>query len=70
MNIRLSAQNSQKVDEQIELNHGNKHIITVETTGDLKKAFEYTAMREIETQEVRLENIIPKIKISLSNFLI
>lgn len=50
MNIRLSEQNSQKVDTQVELKlkHGNKHIMTVETTGDLKKALEYTAMREIE----------------------
>jgi copper(I)-binding protein len=50
MNIRLSAQNSQKVDTKVELKlkHGNKHIMTVETTGDLKKALEYTAMREVE----------------------
>jgi copper(I)-binding protein len=50
MNIRLSAQNSQKVDTEAEivLKHGNKHIMTVETTGDLKKALEYTAMREVE----------------------
>lgn len=50
MNIRLSAQNSQKVNTEIELKlkHGNKHIMTVETTGDLKKALEYTAMREVK----------------------
>jgi len=50
MNIRLSAQNSQKVNTEAEivLKHGNKHIMTVETTGDLKKALEYTAMREVE----------------------
>lgn len=50
MNLRLSAQNSQKVDTEAELilKHGNKHLMTVETTGDLKKALEYTAMREVE----------------------
>ncbi len=50
MNIRLSAQNSQKVDTDIELKlkHGNKHVMTVDTTGDLKKALEYTVMREVE----------------------
>jgi copper(I)-binding protein len=50
MHIRLSAQNSQKVDKKVELKlkHGNKHIMTVETTGDLKKALEYTVMREVE----------------------
>ena len=50
MNIRLSAQNSQKVDTDVELKlkHGNKHVMTVDTTGDLKKALEYTVMREVE----------------------
>lgn len=50
MNLRLSAQNSQKVETDVELKlkHGNKHIMTVETTGDLKKALEYTAMREVK----------------------
>jgi len=50
MNIRLSAQNSQKVDTDVELKlkHGNKHVMTVDITGDLKKALEYTVMREVE----------------------
>ncbi len=50
MNLRLSAQNSQKVDTdaELKLKHGNKHIMTVETTEDLKKSLEYTAMREVE----------------------
>jgi argininosuccinate synthase len=50
MNLRLSAQNSQKVDTDVELKlkHGNKHVMTVDTTGDLKKALEYTVMREVK----------------------
>lgn len=50
MNIRLSAQNSQKVNTEAELKlkHGNKHIMTVNTTGDLKKALEYVTIRETE----------------------
>ena len=63
MNIRLSAQNSQKVNTEAELKlkHGNKHIMTVETTGDLKKALEYTAMRE--TKGLTLEKVYNAVKL-------
>ncbi|WP_414837072.1 hypothetical protein [Candidatus Nanohalococcus occultus] len=38
MNLRLSAQNSQKVDEDVQLvfKHGNKQIKSVEQPSDLK----------------------------------
>lgn len=49
-NLRLSAQDSQKVDEDVELvfKHGNKHISSVKKVSDLKDVIEYTAMRDVE----------------------
>lgn len=63
MNLRLSAQNSQKVDKgtELKLKHGNKHIMTIETTGDLKKALEYTTIREVK--EFTLEKAYNAVKL-------
>jgi hypothetical protein len=49
-NLRLSAQDSQKVAESVELvfKHGNKHISDVKEVSDLKDVIEYTAIREVE----------------------
>jgi len=53
-NLRLSAQNSQKVDEDIQLvfKHGNKHIMDVDDISSLKKVIEYTVIREVEGFEL------------------
>lgn len=50
MNLRLSAQDSQKVGTEVELKfkHGNKHILTVDDVDSLKKAIRYTLMRDVE----------------------
>lgn len=47
MNLRLSAQNSQKVSEDVQLvfKHGNKQIKSVEEPSDLKWVIKYTLMR-------------------------
>ncbi|MFB6242081.1 MAG: hypothetical protein ABEJ36_04765 [Candidatus Nanosalina sp.] len=49
-NLRLSSQDSQKVDEDVELvsKHGNKHISDVADVQALKNVLKYTAMREVE----------------------
>ncbi len=48
--LRLSAQDSQRVDtvEELILKHGNKHIMSIEDTEDLRKAIKYTALRDVE----------------------
>jgi len=53
-NLRLSAQNSQKTNEDVQLvlKHGNKHIMDVEDVSSLKKAITYTAMRPVEGLEL------------------
>ncbi|WEL19510.1 hypothetical protein SVXNc_0490 [Candidatus Nanohalococcus occultus] len=50
MNLRLSAQNSQKVDEDVQLvfKHGNKQIKSVEQPSDLKYIIKYTLLRDID----------------------
>ena len=49
-NLRLSAQDSQKVDEEVELvfKHGNKIISDVKEVSDLKDALKYTAIRDVD----------------------
>jgi hypothetical protein len=49
-NLRLSSQDSQKVDEDVELvfKHGNKHISGVKDVSDLKDALNYAAIREVD----------------------
>ncbi|QKQ98273.1 hypothetical protein GKQ38_01930 [Candidatus Nanohaloarchaea archaeon] len=49
-NLRLSAQNSQKVDEEVELvfKHGNKHVRTVDDIATLKKVIQFTANQKVE----------------------
>lgn len=49
-NLRLSAQDSQKVDEDVELvfKHGNKHISSIKKASDLKDVIEFTALRDVE----------------------
>lgn len=49
-NLRLSAQNSQKVDQEVELvfKHGNKHVRTVDDVATLKKVIEFTANQEVQ----------------------
>jgi hypothetical protein len=48
-NLRLSAQDSQRVDEDVELvfKHGNKIVSQVKEVSDLKDVIKYTAMREV-----------------------
>lgn len=49
-NLRLSSQDSQKVEEDVELvfKHGNKHISDVADVSALKNVLKYTAMRDVE----------------------
>lgn len=49
-NLRLSAQDSQKVDEGVELvfKHGNKHISDVKEVSDLKDVLKYTIIRDVD----------------------
>lgn len=49
-NLRLSAQDSQKVDEDVQLvfKHGNKHISDVTDSSSLRDALKYTAIRDVE----------------------
>lgn len=49
-NLRLSSQDSQKVDEDIQLvfKHGNKHVSDVADVEALKNVLKYTAMRDVE----------------------
>ena len=49
-NLRLAAQDSQRVDEDVELvfKHGNKIVSQVKEVLDLKDVIKYTAMREVE----------------------
>lgn len=50
MNLRLSAQNSQKVGEDVQLvfKHGNKQIKSVEEPSDLKFVMKYTLLRSVD----------------------
>lgn len=50
MNLRLSAQNSQKVGEDVQLvfKHGNNQIRSIEDSGDIKYIIEYTLLRSVE----------------------
>ncbi|MFT4892477.1 MAG: hypothetical protein ACI8Z7_000252 [Candidatus Nanohaloarchaea archaeon] len=50
MNLRLSAQKSQKVDESAQLvfKHGNKQLRSVEESSDLKYIIKYTLIREVD----------------------
>lgn len=50
MNLRLSAQNSQKVGEDIQLvyKYGNKQIRSTDDSGDIKYIIEYTLLRSVE----------------------
>ena len=50
MNLRLSAQNSQKVNEDAQLvfKHGNKQIRSIDDSGDIKYIIEYTLLRSVE----------------------
>ena len=49
-NLRLSAQDSQRVDEDVELvfKHGNKIVSQVKDVSDLKDVINYAAIREVE----------------------
>jgi len=49
-NLRLSAQDSQRVEEDIELvlKHGNKIISHVKDVSDLKEVIEYVAIRDVD----------------------
>ncbi len=49
-NLRLSAQDSQRVEEDVELvfKHGNKIVSHVKDVSDLKEVIEYLAIREVE----------------------
>jgi len=49
-NLRLSAQDSQRVEEDVELvfKHGNKIISHVKDVSDLKEVIEYVAIREVD----------------------
>ena len=50
MNLRLSAQNSQKVNEEVQLvfKHGNKQVKKIEEIQDIRYIFKYTLMRSVE----------------------
>ncbi|WEL23337.1 hypothetical protein [Candidatus Nanohalovita haloferacivicina] len=50
MNLRLSAQDSQKVDEEVELvfKHGNKHVRTVNDISTLKQVIKFTAEHNVK----------------------
>lgn len=49
-NLRLSAQNSQKVDKQVEIvfKHGNRHVRTVNDISTLKHVIKFTAEQKVE----------------------
>jgi hypothetical protein len=50
MNLRLSAQKSQKVDESVQLvfKHGNKQLRNVEESSDLRYIIKYTLIRDVD----------------------
>lgn len=50
MNLRLTAQDSQKSGEKVQLvfKHGNKHVRTVDDISTLKQVIKFTAERQIE----------------------
>lgn len=50
MNLRLSAQNSQKVNEDVQLvfKHGNKQIRSIDEIEDIRYIIKYTLIREVE----------------------
>lgn len=49
-NLRLSAQDCQKVDRDFELvfKHGSRHISDVTDSSSLRKVLEYTVKRDVE----------------------
>ncbi|WP_414837270.1 hypothetical protein ACK3SF_03310 [Candidatus Nanosalina sp. VS9-1] len=49
-NLRLTAQDSQKVDSDVELvfKHGNKHVSDIENVSDLKDVIEFASRRPVE----------------------
>lgn len=63
MNLRLSAQESQKVGEDVQLvfKHGNKQIRNVEESSDIKYIIEYTLIREVE--EFSMETAVEAIEL-------
>ena len=50
MNLRLSAQDSQKVNEEVQLvfKHGNKQIRSIEKASDLRYIIKYTLIRSVD----------------------
>ena len=50
MNLRLSAQDSQKVGEDVQLvfKHGNKQIRSIEKSSDIRYIIKYTLLREVD----------------------
>lgn len=50
MNLRLSAQDSQKVSEDVQLvfKHGNKQIKSIEKAVDIRYIIKYTLLRSVD----------------------
>ena len=49
-NLRITSQNSQRVDGDVELvfKHGNKHVADIKDVGKLKDVIKFTSMRPVE----------------------
>lgn len=63
MNLRLSAQNSQKVNEDVQLvfKHGNKQIKAIKKISDIRYIIKYTLMRSVE--EFDMEKAVKAIEL-------
>ena len=63
MNLRLSAQNSQKVNENVQLvfKHGNKQIRSIDEIKDIEYIIKYTLIRSVD--EFDMDKAVKAVKL-------